>query len=568
MTCETILNMQSKGKESPKEVLHIYTRVSTVVQADEGMSLDIQRDLGIKRAKDLGFEYKLWNEGGKSSNHEDFDKRPVLSQLFNDVKSGAVKHLFVYDQSRLSRNDTISSIFRIECAKQGVTLYNKEGKYNLSDHNDHFMKQILDAVGQFDNAQRAERSRMGKLARVKQGHWLGGPPPFGYSIEKKRLVVNKDEAEWVKRIFTEYANQTPTIDIKVLLDSNGVKPRREGKGWALGSIQALLRNTHYIGYWEFTDKRSGESVRVDCPRILSSTLWQKVEATKKRYKEKRSIENPQKHFYMLSGVIRCGHCGNLLSGETRSSSNKQVYHCVKKLRDWVKTKIADADKWKRGRVCEMTRSLNLPETDEIVWNAVLDVMTKSVILKEQVKKKTFEEVGKARLDGAQTDAAKAKIKTLQKQVTKLNEALAMVETNRILERVSPEQYPLIKANITDERTTVESEIEQLQEEIDGVARHQKWVDWVGTFKNQIDSQKKFTPEQKKSFLEGLLTSIDVRLLDKKTHELTINFRLPIVNDYIEYEKPNKKSGSYRVHEGAKTFTVDQVIQGRSKKKDV
>ena len=44
------------------ETLHIYTRVSTVVQADEGMSLDVQRDIGIDRAKSLGFEHKLWNE--------------------------------------------------------------------------------------------------------------------------------------------------------------------------------------------------------------------------------------------------------------------------------------------------------------------------------------------------------------------------------------------------------------------------------------------------------------------------------------------------------------------------
>ena len=33
------------------ETLHIYTRVSTVVQADEGMSLDVQRDIGIEPAQ-------------------------------------------------------------------------------------------------------------------------------------------------------------------------------------------------------------------------------------------------------------------------------------------------------------------------------------------------------------------------------------------------------------------------------------------------------------------------------------------------------------------------------------
>ncbi len=553
---------------APENTLHIYTRVSTAVQADEGMSLDFQAEIGVKRAKDLGFKHILWNEGGKSSNHEEIDKRPILSQVYNKILSGEIKHLFVYDQSRLSRNDGVSSAFRVACNRNGVTLYTKDGTYDLSNSTDQFMKKIMDAVAELDNAQRAERSRLGKLARVKQGHWLGGPPPFGYSVEKKHLVVNKDEAQWVKRIFTEYANQTPTIDIKVLLDSNGVKPRRGGKGWAVGSIQALLRNTHYLGFWEYNDKRSGESVQVECPRILPSALWKKVEATKNRNKAKRASENPQKHFYMLTGVIRCAHCGKLMSGETRSSVGKQVYYCPKKLRDWVKTKIADEDKWKRGRVCQMTRSLNLPETDEIVWNAVIDVMSKSVILKEQVKSKTFEEFGKARLDDSQMNAAKLKIKALQKQITKLNEALALVETNRILERLSAEQYPLIKANITDERTSLEAQVEQLQDEIDGVARHQKWIDWVETYKSQIASQKKFTPQQKRSLLEGMLASVDVRLLDTKTHQLTINFQLPIVNDSIEYKSKGKKSGPYVVHDGTRSLTLDPLSGVGSKKKDV
>jgi len=553
---------------APVTTLHLYTRVSTTVQADEGMSLDFQAEIGIKRAKELGFTHVLWNEGGKSSNHEGIDKRPVLSQVYAKILSDEIKHLYVYDQSRLSRNDDVSSAFRVACNRHGVTLYTKDGQYDLSNSTDQFMKKIMDAVAELDNAQRAERSRLGKLARVRQGHWLGGPPPFGYAVEKKCLVINPDEAEWVKRVFTEYANRTPTIDIKVILDANGVKPRRGGNGWSVGSLQAMLRNTHYLGYWEFNDKRSGESVRVDCPRVLTSSLWVKVEATRKRYLARRSSENPQKHFYMLAGVIRCVHCGSLMSGETRSKVGKQVYYCAKKLRDWGKSKIDEKDKWKRGRVCQMTRSLNLPETDEIVWNAVLDVMTKSVILKEQVKKKTFEEFGKSRMDESSINAVKLKIKSFQKQISKLNEALAMVETSRILERVSPEQYPLIKTNITNERTSVEAEVERLQEEIDGVSRHKKWIDWVGTFQKQIATHKKFTPEQKKTFLEGMLTGVDVRLLDAKTHQLSINFELPIVNDSMEYVQKGKKSGPFEVLDGLRTLTVTQVTERSSKKKVV
>ena len=48
----------------PKEILHIYTRVSTGVQEDEGTSLETQLEEGIKRSKKLGMKYQLWNEFG------------------------------------------------------------------------------------------------------------------------------------------------------------------------------------------------------------------------------------------------------------------------------------------------------------------------------------------------------------------------------------------------------------------------------------------------------------------------------------------------------------------------
>ena len=103
------------------QTLHIYIRVSTVAQAEQGTSLESQRELGKKKAEDLGFKWILWDEGGKSSHHEDIADRPVLSQLFAAIKEGVVKHLWVYDQSRLSRNDQVASIVRYQCNKQEVT---------------------------------------------------------------------------------------------------------------------------------------------------------------------------------------------------------------------------------------------------------------------------------------------------------------------------------------------------------------------------------------------------------------------------------------------------------------
>ncbi len=67
------------------EKLHIYTRVSTSVQEEEGTSLETQKELGIKCANKHGWEYKIWNEGGQSSSKEDLANRPVLMELMNEV---------------------------------------------------------------------------------------------------------------------------------------------------------------------------------------------------------------------------------------------------------------------------------------------------------------------------------------------------------------------------------------------------------------------------------------------------------------------------------------------------
>ena len=550
----------------PTPTLHIYTRVSTAVQADEGMSLETQRELGIKRAKELGFEYQVWNEGGRSSNHEGVDKRPVLSQVYSKIKSGEIKHFFVYDQSRLSRNDEVSSLFRVECNRNGVTLYTRDGRYDLSNNTDQFMKKIMDAVAELDNAQRAERTRLGKLARIKQGRWMGGPPPYGYAIENHHLVTNPEEAKWVVRIFEEYANKTATIDIKLMLDTHGVEPRRRGGTWALGSIQALMRNTHYIGYWDYTDKRSGETVRVDCPRLLSSDLWSRVEATKKVNADRRSGGIAVRHFYMLRGLLRCGHCGTLLSGVFRPNADNGLYHCPKKVRVWSKRPPEKEDKWKRGRVCKMTRSLNVKETDELVWDTVLEVMGKSHLLKEDIKTGTFEQVGKAGLTAEQVAGHKARIAQLKKHVKKFIEALAVVETNRILERIAEDQYPLIRANVTAERLSTESEIDRLQEEIEGVAKNKRWVDWLDRFQKRLREHKKFNPEQRKAFLEGMLTSIEVELVEENTHKLTINFELPVVEDDIEYVDSKRKTEGYRVKEGKRSLSVESNARRYGKKK--
>ena len=116
-----------------KETLHIYTRVSTRVQDDEGTSLATQKELGIAKSKDLKLKYKVWNEGAASSHHEDLVNRPVLVQLLQEIEQGEVKHLFVFNNDRLSRNEDTQFVIKSALKKNDVVLYTKDGQFDLNN---------------------------------------------------------------------------------------------------------------------------------------------------------------------------------------------------------------------------------------------------------------------------------------------------------------------------------------------------------------------------------------------------------------------------------------------------
>ncbi len=540
----------------PNSTLHIYTRVSSLAQANEGTSLKTQHQLGVKKAKQIGFIPNHWDEGGKSSHHEDINGRPVLLKLYEAIKRGEVKHLWVYDQSRLSRNDQVASIFRYECNKQGVTLYTKDGQFNLSNPQDKLMKVILDGMGEFENSIRAERTRLGKLSRAREGFWFGGPPPFGYKIVDKKLVLNKDESVWVKKIFTETSKGASTLDVKKLLDSHGVLPRRRANTWSIGSIQALLKNTHYKGSYQYHDKKSDEKIETECPAIIDKTTWTAVQKLKARKTSRVSQQNRTKQFYLLRDLMFCGHCGRAMSARRKLNKHEELYYCPNKERDWVENGGSKTP-WKRGEGCGMSRSLNISVTDSLVWESVIETHKNSSILKEEVKWKILAE------SGVPVAKSEAELKTLERQINHLQKVLLQAKgsqaellLNNASGRVKAEIYKIALERSDEEIHNLEVKIANIQLQLRGGNESRKWVDWLKIFGQTLDRKKELTEEQKKQYLTGLIEVIKVKYDQKKNeHELSIQFQLPIVGDGIQWKNPSKKKDGYKIKKGRQTSTV-------------
>ena len=155
-----------------KQQLHIYRRVSSTIQMTEGDSLSTQLELGkgvcerLKKDKIVS-SYKDWNEGAKSSAKDDFSNRPILNRLLLEIDSGKIKHLFVYDTDRLSRNENTWFIIRQRIKENKVKLYTRTGELDLNDPTDNFLTGILGFVNQYTNEQRKIRSIIQSVSRAR-----------------------------------------------------------------------------------------------------------------------------------------------------------------------------------------------------------------------------------------------------------------------------------------------------------------------------------------------------------------------------------------------------------------
>jgi site-specific DNA recombinase len=532
-----------------KEILHIYMRVSSQSQVDDGTSMETQKEIGIRKSTELGLDYKIWDEGGQSSSKDDLSNRPVLTQLLDKVEQGEVKHLFVYNTDRLSRNEETWMFIRLKLKKNEVILYTTYGQHDLNNPLDKLLFGILQEISSYDNSLRTERTRLGKVNRIKQGFWMGGPTPFGYEIKDKKLVPNKNESKWVQFIFEEYSNRKSLREIKLSLLKNGVLTRRGNSVWSLGSIEKLLSNTHYGGFYHVKDHKTGEVVRVECPPIITNSLIRKVQTVKEsRTRQTRVSESNLKTFYLLREFLFCSECGSRYSGRTFPKQYRSIYYCPRMERKFVNE---GNDK---NTKCPNRRYLKIEETDKLVWDTVIEVISNSHLFKEEIKKQVL---GQHSLSSQKDELVKlkSKHKKIQTEINDVNTSIVNLETDVILKRRNSSELQTILKNVEGIRQKLESDKEELERKISSIMNRTKWVDWISEFGERINKMSEFTIEEKYKFLKGVLERIQVKTLDTQSHELKVHFLIPYVKDSVMFKDSKDKKKGYIVKNGKKEVTI-------------
>lgn len=333
-----------------------YARVSTDHE-DQATSYAAQVDYYtnyIKGRDDWEFAGIYTDEGISATNTR---KRTGFKQMVKDALDGKIDLIITKSVSRFARN-TVDSLTTIRKLKeQNVECYFEKENIWTFDGKGELLLTIMSSLAQEESRSISENVTWGHRKRFQDGK-----VSFAYSrvlgLEKGpngTIVVNKEEAVIVKRIFKMFIEGLTPHTIAETLTKEGIKSPGGKDRWNSQTVRRMLSNEKYKGdallQKQFTvdylqkkvKKNEGEVpqyyVEGNHEAIIEPTLFDLVQVEL----ERRSRGNTGRYsgVSIFSTKIKCGDCGNWYGSKVWHSNDKYrrtIYRCNHKFKGEVKCK--------------------------------------------------------------------------------------------------------------------------------------------------------------------------------------------------------------------------------------
>lgn len=316
-----------------------YARVSTdnLKQGDSLENQKITYERLIKSNPDYEF-VEVYADQGMSGTNEN---RPELQRMMADCRAGRIDLIITKSISRFARNTMTVLKFTRELRELGIGVYFEENNINTLSADGELMMTVLASFAQEESRSISENNKWTIKKKFERGEGMINTTRFmGYDKDETGdLVINKEEAKIVRRIFEMYLSGEGCHRIAKILNDEGIKTITGGV-WHSSTIKGMLTNEKYKGDFHIqkyytpegkknqTVRNKGEVksyyVSENHPAIVSEEEWQQVQELMQYHKKQRNIQNGNKYQnrYPLSGKLVCPYCGKSL--RRRYVYNKRV----------------------------------------------------------------------------------------------------------------------------------------------------------------------------------------------------------------------------------------------------
>lgn len=554
----------------------LYSRVSTEMQVD-GFSLAGQKTCLTKFVEreemKIIAEYEDAGKSGKS-----IEGRPAFKRMLDDIKNGLeVEYIIVYKLSRFGRNaaDVLNSLEFIQ--EYGVNLICTDEGIDSSQASGRLLISVLSAVAQIERENILEQSMNGRREKARQGLWNGGMAPYGYSLEKGKLVLNEEETKIVKIIFDTYANTSASISEIAKYCNNQNFPRstygnRVGDFWSKSSVGKILSNPVYIGKIEWGHRQnvkvkgSKEMKRIytneniifsqgQHDRIIDDETWKIVQDKRKERYEYFNCGSNKNFVHLLSGLLICPVCGGTMC---ISESKKKTKAGVVTRRFYYTCRRSKGD---LRKTCFKSKYYSAEACETLVRNAIAEIVKNEQFFADLTKEFTADN---------QQDAIKVELANYQKKLKSKNTNRAMLESDIDNLDINNPNYSKRREALNDRLNKIFDEIFEIEEKInDANAKlnaYKKDIISAEYIKNILCNFNEFfdeiSIEDKKELLNALVSKIHLKPKEDSSFEIaldSIEFKFPIFKSVKNFDKTTCDNIIQMVSENS-TNRITQIVK--------
>ncbi len=464
----------------------IYARVSTEHEAQiSALENQVQYyDELLGRHPEWELVERYIDEGitGTSIN-----KREGFLRMMQDAKERRFDLIVTREVSRFARN-TVDTLQQTRILKTyGVEVwFTEDNIWTLNDEDGELRLSIMATLAQNESKKISQRVKAGQMISFKNGVLYGNGNILGYDRVDGKLVINKEQAETVKRIFELYLDGNGVRKIQDIMEQEGRKTASGLTRWQAGNINRVLGNSFYCGRIEYrkqyvpdylTQKKinnHGEIEKIYVEGSHEAIITPEVFDEAQRLKEKRSTvkkdehgniirkgQSPCKNVWAAKCRCTCGHAMNRrLAHKSKTGDTSFIFQCYGQLRTGT-----PAMRLKRGLdiegICDNTTFMQ--------WR--LDIMADFIFKKLVTNRQAIYDEAIAMagdlLEVRMTDGSsdKDKVENNIKQIDKLKKQIAVLVDMCTEGDISREVFRQKKQKLEDQIINLEKTNNECKQQI-------------------------------------------------------------------------------------------------------
>jgi site-specific DNA recombinase len=294
----------------------VYARISS---DRDGQRLGVKRQIadGRRICAERGWEPTEYVDNDMTAADPKVS-RPAYLRLLDDVRSGDLAAVVVWDLDRLTRQPVELEEFVRLADEAGLRhLVTVTDEVNPTTGDGLLVARIKAAVAAEEISKTRRRLVRAREEAAAEGKWNGGPLPYGRG---QGMTVHEPEAEVLREAAARVLAGETFRGVALGLSDRGRGPR--GKRWASGSnLAQRLTHAHVAGL----RSHHGELTPAKWEPILDRETWERLRAIRSD-PSRRTRDGAPARMLLTGGIARCGKCGAALRARPSTAGTRR-YGC-------------------------------------------------------------------------------------------------------------------------------------------------------------------------------------------------------------------------------------------------